>query len=70
MGNFARTVTLPCAVREEEVDAQYADGVLTIRMTKPEEAKRRKIEVKAPGGSHTIEQQQSQQAPEQSAEQV
>jgi len=64
MGSFSRTITLPCVVREEQVDAQYADGILTIRMPKPEESRRRKIEVKAPGGSHTIEQQSSMQTPE------
>lgn len=50
MGNFSRTVTLPCSVREENVDAQYCNGVLTIKMPKPEEAKRRKIEIKAAEG--------------------
>lgn len=48
MGSFARSVTLPCTVREEQVDAQYQDGVLTIKLPKPEESKRRRIEIKSP----------------------
>ncbi len=46
MGSFSRTVTLPCSVREEQVQANYRDGILAITMPKPEEAHRRKIEVK------------------------
>lgn len=45
-GNFTRSVVLPCAVKEEAVDAQYRDGILTIKLPKTEEAKARKIEVK------------------------
>jgi HSP20 family molecular chaperone IbpA len=40
-------VTLPCAVKEEQVDGKYRDGVLTIAMPKTEGAKARKIKVKA-----------------------
>jgi HSP20 family protein len=46
-GSFSRTLTLPCAVKEDKVDAQYHDGVLTINMQKTEEAKSRKIKIKA-----------------------
>lgn len=42
-GSFSRTVSLPCAVKEDHVDAQYHDGVLTISLQKTEEAKTRKI---------------------------
>ena len=45
-GSFSRTVTLPSAVQDDKVDAQYRDGVLTISMHKTEEAKARKIKVK------------------------
>jgi HSP20 family protein len=45
-GSFSRSVSLPCAVKEEAVEAKYHDGVLTITMPKTEEAKSRKIEVK------------------------
>lgn len=45
-GSFSRSTTLPAAVIEDKVDAQYHDGVLTITMEKTEEAKSRKIKVK------------------------
>jgi len=46
-GSFSRSVTLPCAVKEDKIDAKYLDGVLTISMPKSEEAKSRKIKVKS-----------------------
>jgi HSP20 family protein len=45
-GTFSRTVTLPCAVVDDEVAAEYTDGVLTITLPKCEEAKTRRIPVK------------------------
>jgi HSP20 family protein len=45
-GSFSRSVTLPCPVKDDAVDAKYRDGVLTITMPKTEEAKSRKIPVK------------------------
>jgi HSP20 family protein len=46
-GNFSRSVTLPCAVVESEVAAEYHDGVLTIKLPKTEESKAHKIKVKS-----------------------
>jgi len=40
-------VGLPTSVDPEKVDAQYKDGVLRVHVAKTEEAKPRKIEVKA-----------------------
>jgi len=45
-GRFQRTVTLPTAVAEEKVTAQYKDGVLTVTLPKAEEAKPKHIDVK------------------------
>ena len=45
-GSFSRMVTLPCAVKEEKIDAQYRDGVLIITMPKCDEAKAHKIKIK------------------------
>lgn len=45
-GSFARTVTLPTEVRDEEAVAEFKDGVLTIVLPKVEEAKARHIKVK------------------------
>lgn len=44
---FARTIELPYAVDDERIEAKFANGVLTIQMPKREEAKPRRIEVKA-----------------------
>jgi len=45
-GSFSRSVTLPCAVKESAVAAEYHDGVLKIKLPKAEEAKAHKIAVK------------------------
>lgn len=45
-GSFCRTLTLPCAVQEKKIEAEDAAGVLTITLSKAEEAKTRKIPVK------------------------
>ncbi|HEX2841371.1 Hsp20/alpha crystallin family protein [Hyphomicrobium sp.] len=48
-GSFSRSIQLPTEVSEEDVEATYAKGVLTIRLPKPADARRepRRIEVKA-----------------------
>lgn len=45
-GAFSRTLTLPMPFDPGRVDAQYADGILTLRLPKAEEAKPRQIAVK------------------------
>jgi HSP20 family protein len=45
-GDFSRSVTLPSAVEESEIAAEYRDGVLTIKLPKTEESKAHKIKVK------------------------
>ncbi|WP_436714437.1 Hsp20/alpha crystallin family protein [Roseiconus lacunae] len=46
-GSFARSVSLPSAIDEDNVDANYKDGVLIIKMPKTKEAQAKKIAVKA-----------------------
>ena len=46
-GAFSRSVTLPCAVREDDATAEFHDGVLSIILPKTDEAKTKKIEVKS-----------------------
>ncbi|MEZ4601090.1 MAG: Hsp20/alpha crystallin family protein [Syntrophotaleaceae bacterium] len=46
-GKFLRTVELPERVNTEKVDARYHNGILTITLGKAEEAKAKKISVKA-----------------------
>ena len=44
-GTFTRTVTLPQGVNEEAIKADYRDGVLEIRVPKPEEQKPKRIQI-------------------------
>lgn len=49
-GQFYETMTLPCAVKEDKVEAKFDDGVLTVTMPKSEEAKTHKVQIKSNGG--------------------
>lgn len=44
-GTFHRTFTLPDAVDDQNIEAGYKDGVLTIDVPKTEESTRRQIEI-------------------------
>jgi HSP20 family protein len=48
-GRFTRTITLPTEVDADEVEATYEAGVLTLTLPKMEQAKPKKIAVKAIG---------------------
>jgi HSP20 family protein len=48
-GNFARSITLPSTADPERIRASFDTGVLTIEVPKKEEAKPRKIQIKATG---------------------
>ncbi|MDQ3890764.1 MAG: Hsp20/alpha crystallin family protein [Actinomycetota bacterium] len=53
-GTFSRSVTLPAGVNEGEIKADYKDGVLEVRVPKPEEQKPKKIQI-GTGAQGTIE---------------
>jgi HSP20 family protein len=44
-GTFTRSVTLPSGVSEDAIKADYKDGVLEVRVAKPEEPKPRRIQI-------------------------
>jgi HSP20 family protein len=44
-GSFSRSVTLPAGVSESDITANYKDGVLEVRVPKPEEQKSKRIQV-------------------------
>ena len=44
-GQFSRSVTLPAGVKEDDIKADYKDGVLEIRVPKPEEQKPKRIQI-------------------------
>jgi HSP20 family protein len=48
-GSFARSVPLPSTVKDDKAEAHYADGVLTVKIPKSEEAKTHKVKVKCNG---------------------
>jgi HSP20 family protein len=59
-GSFTRSFTLPPTVAAENANAEFENGVLRLTLAKREEAKPRRIEIKAAGGQaqpRTIETQ-------------
>jgi HSP20 family protein len=48
-GEFSRSVTLPAGVNEDVIKAEYKDGVLEIRIPKPEEQKPKRIQIGSEG---------------------
>jgi HSP20 family protein len=53
-GSFSRTIGLPQNVSEDQVNADYHDGVLEVRVAKPETPKPRRIQI-GRGKEATIE---------------
>ncbi len=55
-GSFSRSLTLPEGVDPEKVQANFARGVLEVRIPKPEQRKPRKVTISAgAGASNTVE---------------
>jgi HSP20 family protein len=53
-GSFSRTIGLPQGASEESINAEYKNGVLEVRVQKPEQPKPRRIQIGS--GEHaTIE---------------
>ena len=46
-GSFSRIITLPAPVESEKIEAVAKDGVLTLTLPKRQEARPRKIEIRA-----------------------
>jgi HSP20 family protein len=46
-GSFSRTVTLPANVNEDEVAAEYTNGVLAVTLPKSEKAKLKSVSIKS-----------------------
>jgi HSP20 family protein len=53
-GTFSRAIALPQGVDDEQIKADYHDGVLEVRVAKPEQTKPRRIQVGG-GSQKTIE---------------
>ena len=54
-GRFERSLRVPHGLDPEGVAAELADGVLTIRIPKPEALKPRRVEIKAAGEARQLE---------------
>ena len=54
-GAFSRTLTLPKGVQADAVTASFANGVLEVRIPKPEQTKPRRIEIAVGDQPATIE---------------
>jgi HSP20 family protein len=69
VGSFSRTIGLPQGVTEDAIKADYADGVLEVRVRKPEQPKPRRIQI---GGSEhaTIEGSSTKSAEKTASEQT
>ena len=52
-GAFSRSVALPTSVRAEKIDAQYQDGVLTLKLPKADEVKPKRIPIQS-GAAHKV----------------
>ena len=50
-GSFSRSLTLPKGIDPEAVAAQFTDGVLEVRIPKPEERKPRRVEIGVSSGN-------------------
>lgn len=46
-GEFSRSITLPCSVKEDKVEAELKDGVLSIILPKADDTLRHKVTVKS-----------------------
>ena len=54
-GTFTRTIGLPQGVNDENIRAEFRDGVLEIHVPKPEQAKPRRIQIAGGSEQPTIE---------------
>lgn len=52
-GKFSRTIGLPVGIQQDKAEADYRDGILTLRLPKVEEAATRQVKIK-PGNQQAI----------------
>jgi HSP20 family protein len=54
-GSFSRSLTLPDGVDAERIDASFANGVLEVRIPKPEQRRPRRVAINSGGAVPTVE---------------
>jgi HSP20 family protein len=55
VGRFSRSLTLPDGVDPDSIQAQFENGVLTVRIPKPQERQPRRVAIRAGDRARTIE---------------
>ncbi len=63
-GSFTRSLTVPDGVAADSVQAHFENGVLTVRIPKPEQRKPHKVAISVGAQAPAIEGQASESAPE------
>jgi HSP20 family protein len=56
-GKFERSLRVPRGMDPDAIDASLADGVLTLRIPKPETARPHRVQIKAGNGQPELQQQ-------------
>ena len=46
-GSFSRSISLPVTVKSEDIQADFHDGILTLRLPKAEEVKPKRIQIQS-----------------------
>ena len=54
-GTFTRSISIPTSVKPDEIQANYNDGILTLKMPKAEDVKPKRIPIKSSEGNKVIE---------------
>jgi HSP20 family protein len=54
-GSFSRAVQLPSAIKVDDIEASYQNGVLRLHMPKTEEVRAKRIQIKAAEGQKMLE---------------
>ena len=61
-GSFSRSLTLPEGVDADGIKANFDNGVLEVRIPKPEQHKPRKVQISLGGGAKTIESAETEES--------
>lgn len=51
-GKFSRTISLPVGIKQDQVEADYSDGILSLRLPKVEDAVNRSVKINLGGQSN------------------
>jgi HSP20 family protein len=51
-GKFSRTIGLPVGIKQDQVEADYSNGILSLRLPKVEDAVNHKVKINLGGQSN------------------